>query len=70
MWNDMAEKNEQGLSEEENKKFIVCANSYLGIMKHYDTYRLRKKTIANLSEKILANVIFSENFEKVGLVGC
>ena len=70
MCNYMAEKNEQGLSEEENKKFIACANSYLGIMKHYDTYRLRKKTIANLSEKILANVIFSENFEKVGLVGC
>ena len=69
MWNDISEKNEQGLSEEENKKFIACANSYLGIMKHYDTHRLRKKTIESLGGKILKNVVFSENFEKVGLVG-
>lgn len=69
IWNDIFEKNRQGLNEEDTKKFVACANSYLGIMKHYNTRRLRKKIINNLGERIFKNVIFSENFEKAELVG-
>jgi hypothetical protein len=34
----------------EKEEFISSMNSYLGIMKHYDTYKLRKEmTFKNLS---------------------
>jgi hypothetical protein len=32
--------------EEEKKTFLSSMNSYLGIMKHYNTYRLRKDMLA------------------------
>jgi len=65
MWNQIAEK-KQGLSSgEEAKKFIACVNSYLGIMKHYDTDKLRKKMARSFGGEILKTVVFSGNFEKV-----
>ena len=37
-------------TKEEQKDFLSCMNSYLGIMKHYKTYNLRKRMInKNLS---------------------
>ena len=36
-------KIEKNLSDKQKDEFISCVNSYLGIMKHYSTYRLRKK---------------------------
>lgn len=37
-------------SREEQQKFLSCMNSYLGIMKHYKTCKLRKKMLfKNLS---------------------
>ena len=32
-------------SREEQKQFLSCMNSYLGIMKHYKTYKLRKRIL-------------------------
>jgi hypothetical protein len=32
-------------SREEQKQFLSCMNSYLGIMKHYKTYKLRQKIL-------------------------
>ena len=32
-------------SREQQQKFLSCMNSYLGIMKHYKTYKLRKKML-------------------------
>lgn len=32
---------------DEMKKFLSCMNSYLGIMKHYKTYKIRKQLIKN-----------------------
>jgi hypothetical protein len=43
MWNGFICENYSSNDKERVGKFIACANSYLGIMKHYDTYRLRKK---------------------------
>ena len=68
MWNEAAEK-KRGLSgKEEAKKFVACVNSYLGIMKHYDTYILRKKIARSFGGEILKSVVFSKNFEKAMLI--
>jgi uncharacterized short protein YbdD (DUF466 family) len=69
MWNEIAERNRGLGDKEEAKKFIACANSYLGGMQHYATYRLRKKMAASFGREIFKSVAFSENFGKVGLVG-
>jgi len=45
IWNEIAEKTEGIMDNEKLKKFIACANSYLGIMGHYKTYRLRKNMV-------------------------
>jgi RNA-directed DNA polymerase len=38
------------LGENERKKIITSANSYLGLSSHFNTYRLRKKITDNLSQ--------------------
>ena len=69
IWNEIAEK-KHGLSgEEETKKFVACVNSYLGIMKHYETSKLRKKISLGFSGEIFKSFVFSNNYEKVGLIG-
>jgi len=69
MWNEAAEKKRGLGGKEEAKKFVACANSYLGIMKHYDTYILRKKISRSFGGEILKSVVFSKNFEKAILAG-
>jgi retron-type reverse transcriptase len=68
IWNEIAKEN-HGLGDtEEAKKFIACMNSYLGIMQHYNTYKLRKKMAMSLGEEIFRSIVFSEDFKKVELV--
>jgi len=67
MWNEFAEKNRGFGAKEEAKKFIACLNSYLGIMKQYDTGKLRKKITRSFGGEIFKSIVFSENFEKAGL---
>ena len=69
MWNENAIKNGGFSDNVEVDKFVACVNSYLGIMKHYDTYRLRKKIVRSLGEEIFRSIVFSKNFEKVEVVG-
>lgn len=67
-WNRIA-KSKQGLGgKEESKKFISGVNSYLGLMKHYDTFKLRKKMAQSFNGDILKNIVFSENFEKAAVI--
>ena len=68
MWNEVFKKKHGLISKEEAKKFLACANSYLGIMKHYDTRKLREKIARSFDGEISKSIIFSENFEKAGLV--
>ncbi len=68
MWNEVFKKKQGAISKEEAKKFIACVNSYLGIMKHYDTRKLREKIARSFGGEISKSIIFSENFEKAGLV--
>ena len=67
-WNQAAAKRGADDSEE-TKKFIAGVNSYLGLMKHYDTFKLRKKMANSFNGEILKSIVFSENFEKAGAAG-
>jgi len=48
LWNTIMRKNKK-LYQEEIETFMSSINSYLGIMKHYKTYKIRKKM---LNEKL------------------
>jgi len=50
---------------QESKQFISAINSYLGIMRHYNTHKLREKIVKNLDEKILGSIMISEHCEKL-----
>jgi hypothetical protein len=68
MWNDLTVKNHGFVNKEEAAKFLAFSNSYLGIMKHYETSILRRKMARSFSAEILKSIIFFNNFEKIGLV--
>jgi RNA-directed DNA polymerase len=59
----MASGEDSGTEERQ----ISSINSYLGIMKHYHTYKLRKKITGNFSKKFLESFSISSHFEKVEL---
>jgi len=48
-WNNHLVKNNNTLSQEDIKRFIAVINSYLGLMKHYKTQKLRQKMFDQLS---------------------
>ncbi|MCH8317708.1 MAG: RNA-directed DNA polymerase, partial [Bacteroidetes bacterium] len=55
-WNKIIIDNKpHKLNKEQEQKFLSCINSYLGIMKHYKTYKLRKiqKNIKDFFDKSL-----------------
>lgn len=55
-------------SQEEKENFISSLNSYLGIMKHYKTYQIRKSLVKNqLSGWWLNYISFKNNFGKFQL---
>lgn len=64
-WNDfILEK--RNLSEKEIKDFVACMNSYLGTMKQYDSYTLRKKMLdENVTENLWQYVVSDETYGKV-----
>jgi len=46
-WNEIISK-EQKLSEEDKRRFMTCVNSYLGMFKQYNTFKLRKKLLKDV----------------------
>jgi hypothetical protein len=65
-WNEFVKNN--GLpGEKDASRLIACVNSYLGIMKHYNTSILRKKILSGFCGEILKGILFYENFTKIGL---
>jgi len=55
-------------SEEEKQQFISSLNSYLGIMKHYKTYKIRKQMIKNrLSAKWYSLVFIKGSYSQFNL---
>ncbi|PLX21399.1 hypothetical protein C0584_02700 [Candidatus Parcubacteria bacterium] len=65
LWNETIQ-NKGSLTEKEIKGFIACMNSYLGIMKHYQTFRLRKKMLTQaMSKKFKGYVVFDKKYSKL-----
>lgn len=63
-WKNIAEINKQ-LTKEELEKFISSINSYLGIMKHYNTYNQRYKIIFKNMNLILWQYVYLYGREKL-----
>jgi hypothetical protein len=53
------------LSVQEQNQLLASANSYLGFMRHYKTYRLRKKMLYRLSAKIDKYMIPAKKYTKL-----
>ncbi len=63
-WNILIRKNKK-LTRTELEKFQSSINSYLGIMKHYKTYKIRKKMLLSLSGWIFNQVYISDGYSKL-----
>ncbi|MFA5086358.1 MAG: reverse transcriptase domain-containing protein [Candidatus Paceibacterota bacterium] len=62
-WNRIALNS--SFSEDDMGGFLSSENSYLGILKHYDTYRLRKKMVGQILSPYLRECFyFSEDYGK------
>ncbi|MDP3043116.1 MAG: reverse transcriptase domain-containing protein [bacterium] len=48
-WNELLAAMNNKISKEQVKEIIACANSYLGLMKHYKTKKLRRKLFKSFS---------------------
>jgi len=67
IWNGSIENNHGFKDEKEKYQFIAFSNSYLGIMGHYNTCKLRQKMISNFSDEIKKSMNYSWNFKKISL---
>ncbi len=68
IWNNFSNKKSILNNGKETKKFIAETNSYLGIMQHYATIKLRKKMVRSFDREIFRSVIFSHNLKKAMVV--
>jgi len=68
LWNKSLKENKNTLSREDLKLFLSSINSYLGIMKHYETYKIRKKMLLkNLSAYYWNHFYISSGYCKLVL---
>lgn len=67
-WNDRLSREGDEFKEEEQRQFLSSMNSYLGVMRHYHTVKLRRKMLKDhLSRRFWKHVYVSGNFEKMGM---
>lgn len=65
-WNNLLARKRFILIKEDIKQFLSSINSYLGIMKHYNTYKLRKKMLTeNLSPEFCGYVYAVNDYAKL-----
>ena len=57
-WNKLIKEKGYKLEKEDLKKFLASMNSYLGMMRHYNTYRLRKKMLEENLSKAFWNYFY------------
>ena len=68
-WNYEKKNDSEIIEKCKLEKFVACVNSYLGIMKHYKTHRLRKSMIMKNISSLWKNYIFSNSsFNKIELI--
>jgi len=66
IWNKIVADNNGKLSEELLAKFTASLNSYLGMMKQFNTYKLRKKILTEyLSPELRQSIIVAEDGGKI-----
>lgn len=58
LWNNLIKENDNKLGREDLKLFLSSINSYLGIMKHYNTYKLRKKMLLQYLSAYFYNYVY------------
>lgn len=65
-WNKILARTAGNLKKEDVRKFSDSVNSYLGAMKHYDTYKLRRTMLAeHLAPKWGRYVKISPEYDKI-----
>lgn len=64
-WNNFFEKEEFKLNRQVFPNLLSSLNSYLGLIKQYDTYKLRKNIVKNLSDPFWNYICISCEYEKV-----
>lgn len=64
-WNKLIHEQGQKITIPQKVKFIASINSYLGMMQHYDTYRLRKKMLFRLHPAFFNYVYISGGYRKL-----
>jgi len=64
-WNNFLAE-ERNLAKESLAQFLASVNSYLGIMKHYNTYKLRRKILTeNLSPRFGDYIYIADDYVKL-----
>lgn len=64
IWNNIIQKQNGNLSKDQLKKFLASINSYLGIMQHYKTYKLRRKMLEQNIAKYFWNYVCVSDYHK------
>ena len=57
-WNDLLVDRQNKLSQGVLRQFLSSMNSYLGILKHYATYKLRKKMLTQHLSPYFWNYVY------------
>lgn len=54
----------------ENKvdDFISSVNSYLGLMRHYKSYKVRKKFVLNNMNEWMPHIVIGKDYQKINKV--
>ena len=65
-WNRLFSKSPAGFIKEYQPKFLTSMNSYLGLLKNFDTYKLRKKILTeNLHSDFSKYILVAEDYGKI-----
>jgi hypothetical protein len=65
-WKRLFSKSPAGFIKEYQPKFLTSMNSYLGLLKNFDTYKLRKKILTqNLHSDFNKYILVAEDYGKV-----
>ncbi|OIO53019.1 hypothetical protein AUJ46_06380 [Candidatus Peregrinibacteria bacterium CG1_02_54_53] len=67
-WNTIFAKNGGAFSPEESECFTACMNSYLGMLRHYSTYKLRRKMLMKvLDPRLRCRSKIAPDYTKISL---
>lgn len=69
-WNNLIKEAEYKMAKKDIERFLACMNSYLGMMKHYNTFKLRKKMLTQgFSPEFWNYFQATEKYDKIAAKG-